>query len=94
MEEGGVPSDHPPTGPVGVELLHSAQQRHSGGGQVTQLSRMHSALHRGRCVIRLILRGLTVTQSCIVLYCINNNNNNTFNLEAPFKTPKVTLQSI
>ena len=23
-----------------------------------------------------------------------NNNNNTFNLEAPFKTPKVTLQSI
>ena len=26
--------------------------------------------------------------------CFNNNNNNTFNLEAPFKTPKVTLQSI
>ena len=25
---------------------------------------------------------------------IFNNNNNTFNLEAPFKTPKVTLQSI
>ena len=24
----------------------------------------------------------------------SNNNNNTFNLEAPFKTPKVSLQSI
>ena len=27
-------------------------------------------------------------------HSVNNNNNNTFNLEAPFKTPKVTLQSI
>ena len=27
-------------------------------------------------------------------YSLCNNNNNTFNLEAPFKTPKVTLQSI
>ena len=29
-----------------------------------------------------------------LLQSMKNNNNNTFNLEAPFKTPKVTLQSI